>query len=139
MQRYKIPQPRIVYEVLNTEVIAIDFNTGTYYALLHVAKQIWLLIEKQIPLDEIVQLISAHYQRERGEVLADVQRFVEQLLKEGLIELTEEPCSPSALPQVESFGWGYGPPNLLTYMDVQDLLLLDPIHEVAEVGWPEKL
>lgn len=142
MQSYRIPRPRIVYEVLNTEVIAIDFNTGTYYALLHAAKQVWQLIEQQIPLNQMAQIISDHYKHEFSEVLADVRQFIEQLLENGLIELADEtsnsPGSINAM-QLDSQGWKYDPPKLLTYMDVQDLLLLDPIHEVAEVGWPDKL
>ena len=142
MQSYRIPQPRIVYEVLNTEVIAIDFNTGTYYALLHAAKQVWLLIERQLPLDQIAQVLSNHYKHEFSEVLADLQQFITQLLENGLIELAAEtPDSPGSteLIQIDSQGWKYDPPKLLTYMDVQDLLLLDPIHEVTEAGWPAKL
>ncbi len=138
MESYRILKPRIVYEILNTEVIAIDFNTGTYYALLHVAKQVWLLIEQQIPLDQIVQLISAHYKREPSEVMAHVRQLMDQLLEKGLIERLEGTQEPGPIPQIDSQGWGYEQPNLMSYMDIQDLLLLDPIHEVVETGWPNK-
>jgi hypothetical protein len=30
----------------------------------------------------------------------------------------------------------FEPPILRTFEDMQDLLLLDPIHEVDEMGWP---
>jgi hypothetical protein len=30
-------------------------------------------------------------------------------------------------------------PGLQKYSDMQDLLLLDPIHEVDEMGWPHAL
>ncbi len=30
----------------------------------------------------------------------------------------------------------YAPPALETYTDMQELLLLDPIHDVDETGWP---
>lgn len=135
MKSYKILSSKVVYEVLNSEVIVIDFRTGTYYALLHVAKQAWMLIEKQMPLEQIVQLISGYYKRDPGEVLVDMEQFIEQLLQDGLVE----PIDGAVVShQIEPCEWGYEPPKLLTYLDVQELLLLDPIHEVAEVGWPEK-
>jgi hypothetical protein len=138
MPSYKILQPKIVYEVLNNEVVAIDFNTGTYYVLPHAAKQVWLLIERKTPSDQIAQRLSDHYQREFNEVFADTEKFIAQLLENGLIEPTHEAPDSIDTP-MDSQGWQYGPPKLLTYMDVQDLLLLDPIHEVTEVGWPDKL
>ena len=139
MESYRILKPRIVYEVLNTEVIAIDFNTGTYYALLHVAKQVWLLIEQQIPFDQIVHLISAYYKRDLSEVTADVRQLIDQLLEKGLIERLEGMQEMAgSLPQIDSLGWGYEPPKLMSYMDIQDLLLIDPIHEVVEIGWPNQ-
>ncbi len=138
MPSYRIPQPRIVYEVLNNEVIAIDFNTGHYYALAHVAKQVWQLIEQQIPPHQIALLLANHYRREIDLVAGDVEQFFKQLLKEGLIEETDS--APKDLAKgIEESNWDYEPPKLQEYTDVQDLLLLDPIHEVTEMGWPDRL
>lgn len=137
MQAYKIPSSKVVYEVLNTEVIAIDFNTGSYFALLHVAKQIWLLIAEGLPVNQIVQLIASHYRRNPGEIQLDVELFIEDLLKNGLIEADEPKLVKNI--EVSPGDWAYQPPKVMTYLDVQELLLIDPIHEVAEVGWPNKL
>ncbi len=137
MPSYRILRPRIVYEVLNNEVIAIDFDTGTYFVLPHAAKQVWLLIEKQISVEQIAQLMADHYQRGYSQVLLDIEPFIEQLLCNGLIELSDSQGSAEGV-QIDSQGWQYDAPKLMTYTDVQDLLLLDPIHEIAEVGWPEK-
>jgi hypothetical protein len=32
----------------------------------------------------------------------------------------------------------FQPPTLESYNDMQDLLLLDPIHDVDDMGWPQK-
>lgn len=137
-QFYKILHARITYEVLRTEVIVIDFETGNYYTLIHVAKAVWQFIEQGIPLEQIAQFISDHYQRELGAVLVDLQRFIRELVEEGLIEATTSPVVTEATPI--SFPEGiYDLPQLQRYTDVQSLLLLDPIHEVTEVGWPDKL
>lgn len=137
MSSYNIQRVRIVYEVLNTEVIVVDFNTGNYYALIHVAKQIWQLIENQVPLDQIARLIADHYKLELGKVLDDVHPFIQRLLEIGLIE-EATPTSSTDPVQIESHVLDYEPPRVQEYTDVQNLLLLDPIHEVTEAGWPDK-
>ncbi len=134
MIAYSIQRSRVVYEVLNTEVIVIDFNTGNYYALLHVAKDIWQLIEKQIPLQQITLLIASHYKQDLVNVSCDIRSFIDQLLEAELIEL----CVPDeSAPQIIFQDGDYIPPRMQTYTDVQNLLLIDPIHEVTEAGWPE--
>ncbi len=137
MEVYRIIKPKIVYEVLNTEVIAIDFDTGTYYALLHVAKQVWLLLEQQIPLDQMGQIVSDYYKQSPSAVLLDLKPFITELIEKGLVESVDETSHlQGSVPSLDSHGWGYEPPKLVSYMDIQDLLLLDPIHEVVETGWP---
>ena len=39
-------------------------------------------------------------------------------------------------PSKVEFEKDYTAPKLATYSDLQDLLLLDPIHDVDETGWP---
>ncbi len=134
---YRIPQTRVIYEVLNTEVIVVDFTTGNYYALIHVAKQIWQLIEQSATVDQMAQLLSDRYQREKAAILVDLQQFFEQLLENQLIESTDQ-GGAQELTLAPSEGWEYDIPKLQKYTDVQSLLLLDPIHEVAEEGWPAK-
>ncbi len=136
MTSYKIQRARVVYEVLNTEVILIDFHSGNYYALIHVAKLVWQLIEQQVSFPEISQIISNHFQREIESVSRDIQFFIQRLLEEGLIEPAAEEVRGSGALQTEAHRFPYEAPQLQKYTDVQNLLLLDPIHEVAEAGWP---
>jgi hypothetical protein len=42
----------------------------------------------------------------------------------------------TALPPVVSGRLSFTHPQLQKYTDMQELLLLDPIHEVEESGWP---
>ena len=138
MKTYAISKPKVVYETLNTEVIAIDFNTGSYYTLIHVAKQVWQLIERHVSTDRIVHLLAEHYHRDSASLLADVETFIAQLLEKGLIaetstEQTNEPIS------IDFHDLEYAPPQIQEYDEVKNLLLLDPIHEVAEAGWPHKI
>lgn len=137
MSFYKIPSERVVYEVLAFEVILIDFNTGNYYALVNVAKQIWQMIERHMSLNQIAEAVSSRYGRSYESIRLDLENFFQQLLDHGLIQQVD---SLEATVDSGELSWEeeYEPPKLQEYTDVQSLLLLDPIHEAAEAGWPEK-
>jgi hypothetical protein len=76
--------------------------------------------------------------RAKEAVLADLELFLEELVNNGLIE--ESDSVPVQMVNLSSsLGWEYDIPKLQKYTDVQSLLLLDPIHEVSEVGWPAQL
>lgn len=135
MECFSICRSKIVYEILVTEVIAIDFNTGNYYALVHTAKQVWQMIEQLMSFDQMAQAIADLYVLNIGQAKMDLRRFIDQLLEHGLIEESHEKGSST---QVSSHGWAYDPPKVQVYTDVQNLLLLDPVHEVTEAGWPER-
>ncbi|PIZ04601.1 MAG: hypothetical protein COY58_02290 [Gammaproteobacteria bacterium CG_4_10_14_0_8_um_filter_38_16] len=138
---YKIRQTKIIYEILQTDVVLIDFDTGDYYNLVHVAKQIWQLIEKQASLEQMVELLAQHYQREQATISDDIKHFIQQLLENQLIEPIIEAKNTltlSDITEITSHDQHYIPPQLQKYSDVQDLLLIDPIHTVSEAGWPEK-
>jgi hypothetical protein len=68
-----------------------------------------------------------------------VEDFVVGLLAEGLIE----PCN-AALPaepyQVDAALLANAslPPRLVRHTDMEDLILLDPIHDVDDAGWPTR-
>ena len=68
-----------------------------------------------------------------------VARLVDELITEGIVVQADEPGQP-VLAAIESNGDSrpYQEPKLGKYTDMQELLLLDPVHEVDEVGWPNK-
>ena len=142
MKSYCIPQSKVIYEILNNEVIAIDFKTGNYYALTCLAKQIWQMVEKQICLEKMTQVIADHYDREQKQVSKDVESFLNQLVEIGLLELDTKISHDETSDKIFQINFEqdtYEAPTVQEYTDVQNLLLLDPIHEVTDSGWPHKL
>lgn len=127
-----------VYEVLNTEVVAIDFSTGNYFALIHLAKVVWQLIEKKTSIEAIAQSLAEHplcRSISHETVLQDLHVFFAELEENHLIEPVDAASSHEIVLAIPP-DWNYVPPRLQTYTDVQSLLLIDPIHEVSEAGWP---
>jgi hypothetical protein len=67
-----------------------------------------------------------------------VQELLDQMLREGLIVPGAGPApSPSSVASPATKK-AFEPPTLAVYTDMQELLLLDPIHDVDETGWPQR-
>lgn len=138
-EAFAINRTAILYEQYGDEVVAINNSNGHYYSLSGISADIWALLERGATLQAVVEHVELRYSGQHGEIQALVSGFVDELLKEGLIMVTDAatlaeevrlPVPQEQLP-LET-------PRLEVYSDMQDLLLLDPIHEVDETGWPNK-
>lgn len=141
--RFRINKPRVVHETIDDEVVLIDFDTGSYYSLDLVGTDVWGLVESGATLRQIVDGIACRYDGDHGNMEAAVLQLLAELLQENLVvseetgeaERMKDHTTPGeAGPQPDRPGFVV--PSLQKYTDMQELLLLDPIHEVDETGWP---
>jgi hypothetical protein len=140
----RINVPKIVHETIDGETVILNLDNGNYYSLLGVGAQIWGFIESGAPVHKIIEKVKCDYEVDGADVDEVVNTFVSELSKEGLTvpheddlnEGFEWPAEKSA-PGVNGEKTSFTPPVLSKYSDMQDLLLLDPIHDVdEEAGWP---
>ena len=123
--RYRLNDKNAVAEELDGEVIVIHLQSGAYYSMQATAADIWRGLIGGASAAEI----NAALHGDEGEV----QGFASQLLAEGLIaEAADRASAIGALVQGQTFVT----PELQKYTDMQDWMLVDPIHEVGEEGWP---
>jgi hypothetical protein len=141
--RIKINEPNIVHENIDGETVILNLDSGNYYSIVDVGADIWNYIEKGVPLSEILPLIRENYECFQGDEENVVNSFIEQLQQEGLIIPIDKKSAGSLLPQnwkeqitAKESKAVFNAPVLNKYTDMQDLLLLDPIHEVDATGWP---
>lgn len=139
--KFKINTPNIVHELIDGEVIIVNLKQGDYYSLLHTSAEIWTEIEREQSSSQIVTQLIQNYQEEPEIIAQGVQRFIDQLIEEGIIsELAGDTPENEIVPHgLGNNGIGKSPfemPKLSKYTDMEDLLALDPIHEVDETGWP---
>jgi len=141
-EQAKINFSKIVHETIDGEVIIINFENGVYYSLNPAGTFIWSCIQKNFKVAEILDEIARMYLRNQEEIKTDVLRFLNDLSKEELILIEKgeenEVFKEKAVP--ESKGdtslTKFEKPGLQKYTDMKEMLLLDPIHEVDETGWP---
>ena len=133
----------VMHDTIDDEVIVIDLTTGTYYSLRGTAAEVWGLLQRSpggMTHEDLAQAVVARYQTNGYDVEAAITQFLGQLRDEGLVsEVPESPATtavaavvePSTTPAPE-----FVAPVLDKYTDMQDLVLIDPVHDVSEAGWP---
>ena len=77
----------------------------------------------------------------KEEIESTILAFVAELINESLLVKATEELPPDDTSEIEELlkksAKNFTPPKVNKYSDMQDLLLLDPIHDVDEKGWPE--
>ncbi len=142
--RIKINVPKIVHETIDGETVILNLEKGNYYSLVGIGADIWGFIENDATMRSIIEKISNNYLGKRGDIDVAINKFVSELIQEGLVIPDNEnnpESEESSHIQVQT-GLKENKPDfealkLNKYTDMQDLLLLDPIHEVDDKkGWP---
>ncbi len=120
-------------------MIAINLETGFYYALVGPAADVWTAFDPAGTVAGAVSKLAEGYGVPANALRDDVEGFARRLQDVGLLVPSDEPGAAAvALPEVpQSRRWDT--PVLEEYRDMADLVLLDPIHQVDEKGWPHPL
>jgi Coenzyme PQQ synthesis protein D (PqqD) len=136
--RFRVNSPNVIHETIEGEVILIDLKTGTYYSLRDAGAAVWQAIEQGAGEDGIAAELRSRYSASEGEIHDAVRQLLGELEREGLVRADE--AEPGAVtPPVSANGAArlpFAAPVLEKHTDMQDLILLDPVHEVGAAGWP---
>ena len=134
-QRFAINSPGVIAESVDGEVLIINLESGAYYSAAGSGEEIWALLSSGCSVAETVEHLALRYGASaRPAAEAAVERLASEFLAEQLIVPAR---GDSAAPPVAApSGAAFADPVLQKYTDMEDLLLLDPIHEVSEEGWP---
>ena len=136
--KYRIDPSRISFEHIQDETIVIDFETGAYFSIGGIGCDIWEKIVEGLDTSAILQSARSTFDAADSEVEEGILHFLEALEREELIAGTGE--SARSDPEVQkppaTNKREFIRPTLEKYTDMKDLLLLDPIHEVDDRGWP---
>ena len=138
-QVFRINSPTIIHEIIEGEAVIINMEMGHYYSIDQTGAGIWELVDKRASTAEIVESITQCYAGNPKTIQSSVLDFVAELQRENLIvptskETDDQNFSGNVITPAERPP--FTQPELHKYTDMQDLLLLDPIHEVDESGWP---
>jgi hypothetical protein len=139
--------PWVNHDRLDDEVMVINLESGAYFAFDGAAADAWTLLAAGHAAGSVGEQLTGRYEVDIATVTGDVERFAAELERDGLLvaDPTPTPTPAAAVTNGHQSGPAldalpvrlpYVTPTIDKYDDLQDLLLLDPIHEVDEGGWP---
>jgi hypothetical protein len=129
--------PTTVHENFGEETVILNLGTGSYYSTEAAGGVIWSLALEGASEVGISARIKRVFSGDGDEISREVTRFLDRLLEEQLIGE-----KPAAKVETDIFSEDAMPdkvfsiPPLQKFTDMEEMLLLDPIHEVDEHGWP---
>jgi hypothetical protein len=137
--RFQLNSPRVISETIQGETIIIHLGTGVYYSLRGSGAEIWDMLAGGADEQQVVAELESRYDAASAELAAAVSSLVEQLRAEDLISPLADadvPVQASTAPAARSEREAFEAPTVEKYADMQDIILLDPVHEVDGEGWP---
>jgi Coenzyme PQQ synthesis protein D (PqqD) len=131
--------PDVVFENFGDEAVILNLQSGNYYSLDGIGMVYWEYLSQGVPHREIVDHFTTRYAAtvdQTAAIAGDFDLLLDRLQAEGLVRsanvsraLSEVTCTAKASAE-------YTRPELARFDDVADMLLLDPVHDVSEEGWP---
>lgn len=133
--------PQIIHQTVDDEVVIVDLMSGSYFSLRGSAEVIWAAMERGDDRPAIIDAVASRYEADRHFLENAIDSFLAELRAlELVVEGSNAPAAAAELelgaePPAERVP--FEAPVLERFDDLQDLILLDPVHEVTEEeGWP---
>ena len=135
MTNYRLNEEKMFADVTDGMAIIINSETGIYYGMNCLGTQIYENLINGVPTEKILSALK-NFNSDIEEVFNE---FINSLLKNGIIMPAETSDKEAEINEEIAKSDNYIP-KVDEYLDAQELLLADPIHEVKEEeGWsPEK-
>ena len=131
---FRINEAQVTHEIFDGEVLAVNLDTGTYYSMPGLGGLVWTWVVEGVKLRDVARLLLITCTDVPESMAKELETFVSKLETHGLILPSAD--EPSQAPAAPTDKRPFEPLHLEIYTDMQDLLLLDPIHDVEEAGWP---
>ena len=133
-QIFRINAPLVANQVIDGEAVIIHFETGCYYSTDGLGAAIFSRFENGADIDKLIEEVTGQFDAPHDDIDAAVRSFVDELKAESLLVAADTAGSYTPIANTDQSA--FEPPKLQKYTDLQDLLLLDPIHDIEQEGWP---
>jgi hypothetical protein len=138
----QVNEPHIVHETIDGETILMDLRSGNYFSIEKSGAVLWEILVQTGDVGDLLQKAGELSQPDStDQVKIDIQKFVNKLIEESLVKEAEgsetSEMTGDQLNSLKKVLSTMEPLEVNKYSDMQDMLLLDPIHDVDEKGWPE--
>jgi hypothetical protein len=134
---FEVNEPMVISETIDGETVIINLTNGSYYSLKHSGAAIWSGIQQSARLSDIAGMVRANFEVGGASVEAEIGALIDRLAEEGLVRPSATTASSGAGAALAGLALkAFRPPLLEKFTDMEAMLLLDPVHDVDDEGWP---
>jgi hypothetical protein len=138
-ETFQLRSAAIVSEIIDGEAIILDLRSGLYFSAAGSAAIIWDGLAAGFPVAAVEARLATCYEAPPDGFYEAILTMLAALTSQGLLEPTIQPApQPAGSTPIPPEKSAFTPPALNPYGDLQDLALLDPIHDVEAEGWPNR-
>jgi len=130
---------QISAEIFENEIVAIHFLKGTYFSLRGASLPLWSWLQPGADEATLVRLLAARYSLDTPTSREAIAKALTALLQSELIIDSDRPMPPD-----DAYDLAIGPRQyeeavIECFEDLQELIAIDPVHEVDPMqGWPHR-
>lgn len=125
--------PMVVSETIDGEAIIMHHGNGYYFDARGTGGLIWQAVEAGWSMSAIAARLATATGIDGAQAMASVGIFLTELAAQDLVRAGNGPAlALDAAPAMD-----FAPPTFGVHADLADMLLLDPVHDVDEGGWPQ--
>ena len=82
--------PQIISSKMDNEVVMMSVEKGNYYGLNQVGSEIWEKLNEPLTVTDLCSKLLIEYNVEREQCERDVMPYLEKLVEEGLILVSDQ-------------------------------------------------
>ena len=131
--------PQVISETVGGETIIVNLASGHYFNLQGTAVDVWEGVAQEESTEQIVARLAGRYSAGEGEIEEAVDGLLAELQGAELVVPAGDGDIAPVTVKAQHNGTElppFIPPTVARYTDMQDIILLDPVHEVDAQGWP---
>ena len=73
---YRVDEPKVISETFENEIVAINFDSGSYYGMRKAAVVIWGLLKQGASAETMVRHLASRYDAEPTVIAEAMDRFL---------------------------------------------------------------
>lgn len=139
---FQIQPRRVAADVVDDEVVIVDLETGSYYTTEGSGCDAWRLLAAGVSVGDTIATLRQRYD-DSDEIPGYVASLLAVLTERGLLVAADATDgAPVDLGPVQGLLAPLSDPQpfeaaeFVDFDDMKSLLLLDPVHDVDDRGWP---
>jgi len=94
LDMYPVPHPQVAGRVIDGEAVIILSESNLVNVYNPVGSRVWELCDGTRTVDDVINLIVSEYEVNRERAQTDVVAFIEQLLVDRVLEMSEVKSPP---------------------------------------------